>query len=82
MPDSITSRGVVHGRTIRLSDDPGLPDGQPVTVRVEPLPAAETWTGEGILRSAGAWLDDDGELDTYLDWLRQRRKQERPEITP
>ena len=32
-----TLRGVVHGRTIELVREPGLPDGQAVTVEIEPV---------------------------------------------
>jgi uncharacterized protein (DUF433 family) len=32
-----TLRGVVHGRTIELAQEPGLPDGQAVTVAIEPV---------------------------------------------
>ena len=32
-----TLRGVVHGRTIELAQEPGLPDGQAVTVEIEPV---------------------------------------------
>jgi uncharacterized protein (DUF433 family) len=31
---------VVHGRTIELTQEPGLPDGQVVTVAIEPVGAA------------------------------------------
>lgn len=30
-------RGVVHGRTIELAQEPGLPDGQVVSVEIEPV---------------------------------------------
>jgi uncharacterized protein (DUF433 family) len=32
-----TLRGVVHGRSIELAQEPGLPEGQPVTVEIEPV---------------------------------------------
>jgi hypothetical protein len=35
----------------------------------------------GLLEAAGAWADDDPEgLEQYLEWNRQQRKQNRPEI--
>lgn len=69
-------KGVVHGKTIELEAELGLPDGQAVTVVVQPLEAPEQRLppGEGIRRSAGAWADDAEELDRYLEWNRQRRK--------
>jgi hypothetical protein len=66
-------RGVVHGKMIQLSNDPGLADGQEVevTLRTASLPAA--W-GEGLHRAAGAladtWCDND---DAILDQLQQDR---------
>jgi hypothetical protein len=75
-------RGVVHGKTIELEQEPGLPDGQAVTVVVQPLDAggARLPPGEGIRRSAGAWADEAAELDEYLEWNRQQRKVGRREI--
>ena len=75
MAGIVTVKGVVRGRTIELEHAPGLPDGQEVTVTVEPssgsgpLPA-----GEGIRNSAGAWSDDVAGLDQYLAWSREQRK--------
>jgi hypothetical protein len=67
--------GVVHGRVIRLDEEPGLPDGQQVTVRIQSTGDAEALApGEGIRRAAGAWSDDPEGLDAYLEWNRQQRK--------
>lgn len=74
-----TLTGVVHGKTIELDQAPGLPEGQPVHVTVEPM-AQRLTAGEGIRRSAGAWSDEGDELDNYLQWNRQRRKTGRLEI--
>jgi hypothetical protein len=48
-------KGIVHGKTIELEQEPGLPDGQEVSVVVHPLETAERRLppGEGIRRSAG-----------------------------
>ena len=71
-----TLRGVVHGKTIELENEPGLPDGQPVAVTLQPvLPP-----GEGIRRSAGAWADAGEELDEWLEGVQRSRQQDRPEI--
>lgn len=69
-------RGVVHGKTIELPEETGLPEGQEVTVTFEPLLPGLS-PGEGIRRSAGAWSDDAQELDEYLQWNRQQRKMSR-----
>jgi hypothetical protein len=78
-------RGVVHGKTIKLDDETGLPDGQQVKITVQPVSNTERLMGrlppgEGIRRSAGAWADDAEELDKYLEWNRQQRKASRPPI--
>jgi hypothetical protein len=73
-------RGVVHGKTIELEGEPGLPDGQAVAVIVQPLKEKPLPPGEGIRRSAGAWADDAEELDKFLEWNRQQRKIGRPEV--
>jgi hypothetical protein len=73
---SAVLKGIVHGKTIELEQEPGLPDGQEVSVVVHPLETAERRLppGEGIRRSAGGWGDDAGGLDEYLQWNRQQRK--------
>lgn len=81
---TVTLKGVVHGKTIELAQDPGVPDGQEVTVTVQ-LPAQTTEKlppGEGLRRSAGGWSDDIEGLDAYLEWNRLQRKRSRPELEP
>jgi hypothetical protein len=73
-------RGVVHGRVIRLETDIGLPDGQVVTVSVQPLATKGGTTGEGFRLSAGAWADDADGLDAYLQENRRARQLDRPGI--
>jgi hypothetical protein len=66
------ARGVVHGKTIELTKDLGLAEGQEVEVQVRVVVAGRTW-GEGILRSAGI-LADDPEWDDIMEQIdRQRR---------
>jgi len=78
MTGPVVVKGVVHGKTIELEREPGLPDGQEVTVTVEPARVGtELPAGEGLRRSAGAWADDVGGLEAYLEWNRQQRKQGR-----
>ena len=74
-------RGSVQGRTVLLEDDPGLPDGQQVTVRLTPRPPSDEAGRIALLEAAGGWADHDVEgLDRYLEWNRQQRKVNRPEI--
>lgn len=67
--------GIIHGRTIELSEDPGVADGQEVEVQVKVYPPRREW-GAGILRTAGA-LADDPHWDAIMDQVHQARKVER-----
>ena len=73
--------GVVHGNMIELDRAVNLPDGQPVTVVLQPA-NGKLAGGEGLRRSAGSWSDDAEGLDQYLDWNRQQRKRGRGEHAP
>lgn len=83
MTSQPTFKGVIHGKTIELENDLGLPDGQQVSVTIEPVsPRGLDATREGLRRAFGAWADDADDLDRYLEWNRQQRKIGRPEIEP
>lgn len=71
-------KGVVRGKTIELEKEPGLPDGQVVSVIVHRLLPP----GEGIRQSAGAWAEGGDELDCWLDQTQEDRKRDRWEPTP
>jgi hypothetical protein len=77
-------KGVIHGRTIELEQEPGLPDGQSVAVTVQPFveQTRRLPPGEGIRRSAGGWDDDPEGLDEYLKLIRKLRDEGRPPIEP
>jgi len=76
-------RGVIHGKVIELLQDTGLPDGQEVTITLEPTPPpSELPPGEGLRQSFGAWSEDGAELERYLEWNRQQRKIDRRPIEP
>jgi hypothetical protein len=67
-------RGVVHGRTVELDEDPGIPDGESVEVI---YPASKRIrTGEGILNTAGI-LADFPEWDEIMQEIHAQRKLER-----
>jgi hypothetical protein len=70
--------GVVNGKTIELTDDPGVPAGQEVEVTVTPLQARKAPWGEGLRRCAGAladeWTEED---DRILEEIYQQRKMDR-----
>jgi len=67
--------GIVRGKTIELTESPGLPDGQAVSITLRPTAPV----GEGLRQSAGGWADVADELDCWLEETRQSRKESRPE---
>ncbi len=72
------ARGVIHGRTIELDRDIGLEEGEEVEVRVSIVSKVKTW-GQGILRSAGGWVDHP-EMDAVMEQIhRDRRRERRPQ---
>ncbi|MDB5351732.1 MAG: hypothetical protein JWN86_2979 [Planctomycetota bacterium] len=73
-------RGRIQGRTVVLDEDPGLPEGQTVTVRLSTPSQSDEEGRSALLALAGAWAEDAEELDRYLEWNRQQRKVERREI--
>jgi len=76
-------KGIVHGKTIELTRESGLPDGQKVAVTVQAISHEEACTpGDGLRRAFGEWAEDGEELDRYLEWNRDQRKHGRPEIEP
>ncbi len=75
---TVIVKGVVHGKTIELQDEPGMPDGQVVSVVLRPaLPP-----GEGLRRSFGAWAQDAKDLPQFVKEVYRDREDDRPEPTP
>ncbi len=69
-------QGVIHGRTIELSEDPGVADGQQVEITIKTLPTPRSW-GEGLRRCAGAFASDwTEEDDRILEEIHQERKRD------
>lgn len=74
--------GVIQGRTIELTEDPGFADGQQVEITIKTVPNPRPW-GEGLRRCAGAfateWTEED---DRILEEIHQERKRDtRKEIS-
>jgi hypothetical protein len=77
-----TLRGVIHGRTIELTEDLGVADGQPVEITIKIVASRSPW-GEGLRRCAGAfatdWTEED---DRIMEEIHQERKRDtRKEIS-
>lgn len=76
-------RGIVHGKTIELAEELGLPDGQVVTVTVcADASKGQVPCGEGLRQAFGGWADEAEELDKFLEWNRGQRQIRRREIEP
>jgi hypothetical protein len=75
--------GIVHGKTIELSEDPGVPIGQSVEVLLMPSPPVGAKWGDGLRRCAGALADDwTDEDDRILQAIQQERNRDgRPELS-
>ena len=66
--------GTVRGRTIELTEDLGLADGQEVEVSVRAKPEFSPQSpGAGFLRTEGA-LADDPYWDAIMEEIYQERK--------
>jgi hypothetical protein len=79
---SRTLHGRVHGKTIELDEDLGVPEGQEVEVQVKVI-ADKTARkpGEGFLRTEGA-LANDPEWDGIMEEVYQARKRDRRPPAP
>jgi uncharacterized protein (DUF433 family) len=49
--------GVIHGRTIELQDEPGLPDGQPVAVTIQPIEQSAAAVRPDDIPGVETWMD-------------------------
>jgi hypothetical protein len=78
---SKTIHGKVHGKTIELDEDLGVPEGQEVEVQVKVLRKTARQPGEGFLRTEGA-LANDSEWDAIMEEIYQARKRDRRPETP
>ena len=65
--------GVIHGKTVELDKDAGLPDGQRVSVLIQPKFQSKVPAGEGLLRAFGGWSDDPQGVDRFVDEVRRLR---------
>lgn len=81
--DERTLRGVVHGNIVALFDDPGLPDGEVVSVIMKPCEMTpEEQRDSGLVKSFGAWADDPQGVDEFVKWTYEQRKLGRPDLEP
>jgi hypothetical protein len=70
-----TLHGIVNGKIIQLSEDPGVPLGQEVELVITAVSERKLPWGEGLRRCAGAladeWTEED---DRILEEIYQQRK--------
>jgi hypothetical protein len=68
--DYAVLKGTVHGKTIELEKESGLPDGLEIIVAIRLKP------GDGVRLSAGAWADmspdEVAELERIFSMMRGR----------
>ncbi len=77
-----TVHGKVRGRTIELDEDLGVAEGQDVEIEVRIIhPDQVRQSGEGLLRTEGA-LVDDGEWDAIMEEIHLGRKLENRSQAP
>jgi len=70
-----TMHGIVHGKTIELQQETGVPDGQEVEIvirSITAIPTTDPW-GEGLRRCAGALAGISG-LDEDMEQILKERK--------
>lgn len=67
-------RGVIHGRTIELSGDPGITDGHEVIVTIRPIANDYTARIVAIHNTAGC-MAGDVEFDTIMAEIEQDRRE-------
>ncbi len=74
-------QGVIHGKTIELEREPGLPEGQRVAVEVRPVDESPAWlrrftvdpsirTGKFVVKGTAILVDD------MVQWLEAGRGEE------
>jgi hypothetical protein len=75
---TVIFKGVIHGKTIELDHEPGIPDGQAVSVVLRPaLPP-----GEGLRQAFGSWAEDAPELGQFIEGVYRDRESDGPEPRP
>jgi hypothetical protein len=79
--------GVVRGNVIELDKEPGLPQGQRVSVTLRtngklPPSPTDAETLARLKRAAGGCAHEAEDLDRFLEWNRDQRQRDRPEIEP
>ena len=71
-----TMRGIIHGKTIELLQNPGLEDGYRVEVEIRPLASREEQIA-ALKRIAGS-MADDPEYEAIMEEIQRERKSVRP----
>lgn len=77
MNSSETYRGVVHGSIIELLRSPGVPDGMVVDVVIKRTELTPSERQEQLKALFGSCKGDAEDLDEFLKWNDEQRKQNR-----
>ena len=67
---SIVLKGVIHGKRIELERDSGLPDGESVSVTIQPARQLP----DQMQNAFGAWESEAGEVDAFVREVYALRK--------
>ncbi len=77
---SVTVPGVLHGRRIDLEEEPPIPDGAAVLVRIERKPLTTEEKRRVLAATAGAWAGDPS-LEAVFREIARRRRDTTPRTT-
>lgn len=73
-------KGITRGNTIELELPVSLPDGSPVLVSIEPIPASEEERRRMIFSLSGAWKNDSSLPGIFEEIAQERGKSKGREV--
>ena len=72
--------GIVHGKSIELEHPLSMPDGSEIELVVKAIPISAEERQQRLEAIFGSCDQDSEDLDDFLDWNREQRKQSRAEL--
>ncbi len=73
-------RGIVHGKSIELEHPLPMPDGSEIELVVKRTPISTEQRKQRLEAIFGSCEQDSEDLDDFLNWNREQRKRNRPEL--
>ena len=71
MVTNASLNGIIHGKTIELEQETGMPDGTRVQVAV--VSRSNLSPGDSLRRAFGSWSDDPEGIEEFLKQVRRDR---------